>query len=58
MSESKCPVCKADFQKGTGFVTESGELCSAVCVDYINEQKKTGRLNEGDDNLNEVQMLL
>lgn len=55
----KCVVCKNKVEPHTGFVTESGQVCSGVCLSYINEQVKKGNLNEGDDDqLNEVQMIL
>ena len=52
----KCVVCKCPVPS-TGFVTESGRVCSTICADYIAEKTKNGEINESDD-LNEVQMLL
>ena len=52
----KCVVCKCPVPS-TGFVTESGRVCSTICADYIAEKTKNGEINESDD-LSEVQMLL
>lgn len=55
---TQCVVCKQKLDENvTRFQTESGEVCSAICAEYLIEQKQRGNLDESES-LNEVQLML
>jgi len=55
---TQCVVCKQKLDENvTRFQTESGEVCSSICAEYLIEQKQRGNLDESES-LNEVQLML